>query len=325
MGIHRLAEYVRGVDRKHTIISPPPDAQGQVTLAPGQEIVTEIVILPGDPLLLVLGELTKAPQRLQSTRRSRGAISGMRHDDQEPAQVIVFPDGSVHMTQGSRNHNLKRSIVIQDGDELSAIGIKPEEQFAMRNGDLLQIVANMRVPKNMEQLVLIGIVGANQKEYTLAEARQLLKNGTAIEFIEVGIPLQKKVGLLSEGPDIHLGTVRRAWQGLEEDIGLTWTETTEETAAQAIAQGVILQLTVPLIIPKGFVAVIQNGSHRPDEPEHGDSVVLAPQWREDHLQEIITEHYVHKGEKGIEIPRMIRVKFYRDSATSVGHSHAFKR
>lgn len=106
---------------------------------------------------------------------------------------------------------------------------------------------------------------------------------------------------------------------------MSWELLDETTAQQAIEQGVILQLTVPLIMPRGFVGVIQNGILQPGEPEHGDSVVLSPEWKEGALQEIITEHYVHSGQTGIVIPRMIRVSIFEDSPESVAISHAFRR
>ncbi len=216
-------------------------------------------------------------------------------------------------------HNLYRSAVVHDGEKLAQLNIIPDEICALHGNELLTGAIKMQSPN-------VLLIDSNFKEYSLSAAKAILDGGNPedILFKEVGIPLQQKIGILSTGNIIDTSKIRRAWQGLEEDIGLTWDILNDDTRELALKQGIILQLTEELIIPNGFVVVAEKATYNPFEPEHGDSNIFQPGWKGEGVsQAIITEHYVHPDTE-ISIPRMIRVKFYRDDPSSSSISSAFK-
>lgn len=196
-------QLIRGQDVSHRIISPAPDTNGEVTLYPGDELVTQVLIPPDDPLLRA-----STPANILQSRRSRVAISGMRHDTGESSRTETLPDGSILLTQGSRNHNRQRAIVVKDGAELSALCVVPDKKFALQNASLLEVVQNMHVPEDRQQPVLLDASG---RKYSLQEAQELLRDDRDLGIIEVGIPLQERIAILSTGNPIHLSQVRRAW------------------------------------------------------------------------------------------------------------------
>src|SRR5258706_10898643 len=315
-----LKTLLRGSDMSFKIIEPKP-RDGVVTILPGGKFIAETELATHDPIFNGMAEEERIRVLLRSAKeglatRSRLAIVGFRRD----SDVDLAERGNISIITVVYNfHNLFRSAVIHDGEKLAQLNIIPDETCALHGDELLIVALKMQSPN-------VLLIDSNFKEYSLSAAQAVFDGGNPdnVVFREVGIRLQKKIGILSPGNPLDTSKIKRAWQGLEDDIGLVWENLNDDTKNLAVKQGIILQLTEELIIPNGFVAVAEKATYHPFEPEHGDSNIFQPGWKEDGgLKEIIKEHYIHPDTE-VATPRMIRVKFYRDDPNSLSVSNAFK-